>query len=193
MQKLSKGFYLGSIIGSWVMTGLLLIIGIVILFAAGVTAEDMQEANWGLIGGGVIFILLAMAVGIYGTVVGCMLLYKAWKAIQDGQPRTTPGKAVGFLFIPFFNLYWIFMAYWGFAQDFNKYVNAKSLAVPKLSEGLFLTYPILILCSAVPYLGYLAGLAEFAIAIMVYNFMVDGVNNLVGASAPAAPAAPAAV
>ncbi|MDD5313219.1 MAG: hypothetical protein PHO26_09320 [Dehalococcoidia bacterium] len=189
MQKLSKGFYLGSIIGSWVMTGLLLIIGIVILFAAGVTAEDMKEANWGLIGGGVIFILLAIAVGIYGTVIGCILLYKAWKAIQDGQPRTTPGKAVGFLFIPFFNLYWIFVAYWGFAQDFNKYLNVKSLAVPKLSEGLFLAYPILILCSGIPYIGSLAGLAEFGVGILVCNFMIDAVNNLVGASPQPAPAA----
>jgi uncharacterized membrane protein len=189
MQKLSKGFYLGSIIGSWVVAGLLLVIGIVILIAAGVIETEFKNINWDLIGGGAIFIMMAIAVGIYGSVIGCILLYKAWKAIQDGQPRTTPGKAVGFLFIPFFNLYWIFMAYWGFAQDFNKYLNLKSLAVPKLSEGLFLSYPILMLCSGIPYIGSLAGLAEFGVGILVYNFMIDAVNNLCGASGQPAPVA----
>jgi len=48
---------------------------------------------------------------IFNTVV-----YKAWEAIQNGHARTSPGKAVGFLFIPCFSLYWMFPAYWAMPE-----------------------------------------------------------------------------
>jgi hypothetical protein len=48
---------------------------------------------------------LAWLAILYGAVVQMMLIYNAWSAINDGQARTTPGKAVGFLLIPLFNIY----------------------------------------------------------------------------------------
>src|SRR5687767_6774080 len=59
------------------------------------------------------------------------LYYRAWKAIQDGHARTTPGKAVGFLLIPLFNLYWMFPALWGFSKDYNAYIERHSINVPR--------------------------------------------------------------
>lgn len=52
-----------------------------------------------------------------------ILMYRFWQIIQDGFARTTPGKAVGFLFIPVFNFYWYFVAYLGLAKDQNKYIT----------------------------------------------------------------------
>ena len=72
-----------------------------------------------------------------------ILVYKMWSAIQDSYARMGPGKAVGFLFIPFFNIYWAFRAFWGFAKDYNTFVGRYSLSVPKLPAGLFLAYCIL--------------------------------------------------
>ena len=56
------------------------------------------------------------------VVLQFMLLYRFWQIIQDGFASTTPGKAVGFLFIPFFNFYWFFRAYFGLAKDQNRYI-----------------------------------------------------------------------
>lgn len=67
-----------------------------------------------------------------------VFLYKMWAAIQDGQARTTPGKAIGFLFIPLFNYYWIFQVLPGYATDFNKFVDRHRVNAPKLSQGLIL-------------------------------------------------------
>jgi hypothetical protein len=58
-----------------------------------------------------------------GSILMFVLLYKLWSVVQDGQAATTPGKAVGFLFIPFFNFYWIFQAFWGLAKDLNRYIK----------------------------------------------------------------------
>jgi hypothetical protein len=54
---------------------------------------------------------------IPGVVFNCLILHRGWKAVQDGKAQTTPGKAVGFLFIPFFNLYWGFVAWYGLMQE----------------------------------------------------------------------------
>ena len=61
-------------------------------------------------------------VGFAGAVVTYVLLYRLWQVNQDGRASTTPGKAVGFLFIPIFQLYWFFRAYPGLALDQNRYI-----------------------------------------------------------------------
>ena len=48
---------------------------------------------------------------------GLILLYKMWRQIPRWETPTTPGKAVGFLLIPFFNFYWFFIALGGLAES----------------------------------------------------------------------------
>jgi hypothetical protein len=163
---LSKGFFLGSILGSYVLFFILYIIGFATI---GATEEPFP---------GVMFILLGFLAAIYSAVVFCVLVYRMWNAIQDGHARTTPGKAVGFLFIPFFNLYWIFQAFWGFSVDYNAYIERHSIAVNKLPVGLFLTYAILVVASVVPYLGLLPGMAAFVILIILLVMICNAVNAL---------------
>ena len=56
------------------------------------------------------------------AVLQFILLYRFWQIEQDGYAATTPGRAVGFLFIPFFNIYWFFRAFLGLAIDQNRYI-----------------------------------------------------------------------
>jgi len=56
------------------------------------------------------------------SVLQFVLLYRFWQIDQDGFASTTPGKAVGYLFIPIFNIYWLFRAYCGLANDQNRYI-----------------------------------------------------------------------
>src|ERR1700681_1097261 len=41
---------------------------------------------------------------LFSGVVFSVLIYTMWAAIQDGHVRTTPGRAVGFLFIPIYSI-----------------------------------------------------------------------------------------
>jgi hypothetical protein len=133
--------------------------------------------------------LMAWLPMMYGAVVVLVLFYKMWAAIQDGHARTTPGKAVGFLFIPLFNLYWAFQAIWGFAKDYNAYLIRHSVNAPKLPEGLFLAYVILVLCAVIPLLGLLLALVNFVILIIMVMKICDAINAL--PTAPSAAVAPA--
>lgn len=171
-RRLSKGFYLGWIIGSFALFFVCFVPGFVILIASG-------NSNGALVGAGLA--CFSFVPVIVGTVFHMILVYRMWSAIQGGVARTTPGKAVGFLFIPFFNLYWMFQAYWGWAVDYNRTASAVGFHGPPASEGLGLAYGILTLCSMVPYLGSLAGLAGLVILLIFLADSIDRVNALTDA------------
>lgn len=76
-------------------------------------------------------------------IVGCVLLFRAWNQIQDGYQRTSPTAAVGFYFVPFFNLYWTFVAEYGLARDLNNYMCRHAIQGPRVAEDLALTRSIL--------------------------------------------------
>ena len=133
-DRMSKAFFLGSLGGANLLA---LASMLVILARVSVSA---------------VFVLLALNVllVLYTAVVGLMLLHKMWAAIQDGHARTTPGKAVGLLFVPVFNFYWIFQVFWGFARDYNRYVDRHGLRIRKLPAWLFLVLPITALFGMIP-------------------------------------------
>jgi len=171
MQTLSKGFYLGSIILGFLGGAVLVGIGLAVM------ADGDEDAGTALM-------FLAYIPMIYGVVIACVLMYKIWKAIQGPTARTTPGKAVGFLFIPFYNFYWQFMAFWGWTKDYNALIQQRGLSAPRAPEGLALAICILNLVGIIPFIGYLSGLINLVLMIVFYNAVIDRVNIL--ASAPAA-------
>ena len=101
-----------------------------------------------------------------------VFVYKFWKSIQGGQPRMTPGKAVGFLFIPFFNIYWLFQVYPGFATDYNRYIREKGLAAKPLSHGLLVWMAVLVIVS-IP-------LVNWIIQSIAISKICDAVNAIEG-------------
>lgn len=66
-----------------------------------------------------------------------IFMYKCWKTVPKNIARTTPGKAVGFCFIPLFNFYWIFVAICGLAKDLNSALAQKGIQ-PIASFGITL-------------------------------------------------------
>jgi hypothetical protein len=90
-------------------------------------------------------------------------VFRGWKLIQplrrldwNEADMPTPGSAVGLLFVPFFNLYWFFVAYHGLAIRANKYMVRSGFDARPMSPGVAQTYCILLLCSAIPCFGLLA-------------------------------------
>ena len=51
-------------------------------------------------------------------------LLRVWQEIPEEFARTTPGMAAGLALVPFFHLYWQFVAFLGLYQDMNKSMEA---------------------------------------------------------------------
>ena len=62
---------------------------------------------------------------IYSGIIMFLFIYNIWKIIPAAYARTTPGKAVGYMFIPLYSFFWIFQVLYGWAIDFN--MNARRL------------------------------------------------------------------
>ena len=89
------------------------------------------------------WLILSLVAGIPVMVFHALILHRGWKSVQDGAAKETPGKAVGFCFIPFFNLYWNFVAHVGLMKEFNRLADTRGRPEQKVTEGFSLTYCIL--------------------------------------------------
>jgi hypothetical protein len=116
---------------------------------------------------------------IASMVLFYIILYRNWQLIQDGYARTTPGKAVGFLFIPFFNLYWIFEAFPGLISDTNAYIQRRALPIRLQDSGLATAFCILTLLCLVPYLNFAAAIALIIIQIILTKNLRDSAIALI--------------
>jgi predicted Zn finger-like uncharacterized protein len=77
---------------------------------------------------------------IISVLIELLLFYKMWAAISDSQASMTPAKAVGFLFIPVFSIYWALCMVTGFVEDYNSFIHRRMIKVKDLPFVLFLIY-----------------------------------------------------
>lgn len=140
-KKISKTYT--AYMFSYLCTLLPLILGVLFLIL-GLACE-----NRNLFVTGVVFLVMASIGSVVVCIISLILHFLFWKAVQPFDARTTPGKAVGFLFIPYFNLYWIFVSYCSLARDMNRAL-ADQNSEKKVNEGLALTYAILLLIPGLP-------------------------------------------
>lgn len=114
------------------------------------------------------FEIIALPFLILTTVFWCILLYRHWYTLQGLGARITPGKAVGFGFIPFYCFYWWFVSYAGLATDTNRYLNSIGVRTPRMSFELAVTDCIIsILISTI-------GLIPDIGVIMILPYMIIG-------------------
>ena len=97
-----------------------------------------------------------------------ILTYRYWQVVQDGFARTSPGKAVGFLFIPFFNYYWMYVAYHGLAIDMNGYIDRHFQA--NYNNNVRKTHPALSLIYMIMLWVYMLFTIIFGIVILSQSF-----------------------
>lgn len=108
---------------------------------------------------------------IIATIFWCILLYRQWSLLQGHGARTTPDKAVGFGFIPFYNFYWWFVAYAGLATDTNNYLKTANITSKRMSFELAVAYCVLSILECtiglIPKIG-----AVLAVPSMIVGFIL---------------------
>lgn len=136
MHKVKKGFYVGAFLagslGHWIISAITTALS---------TAYPQKRPILQML------MMPASCLTILSAVVAFILIYKMWAAIQGMGARTSAGKALGFMFIPFFNLYWAFQVYWGWTKDYNRIPERDDVELPSMPEGIGLAVCVLPLVS----------------------------------------------
>ena len=124
--------------------------------------------------------------GALAIILGILTLnifFSIWFNLMHGKmPKIRPddpsaGKAIGFLFIPFFNFYWIFFTTCRLVTRIDEQRTLRGLPATGL-RGLAITICVLVF---IPYLG---GLVNWLILIPIYSGLLQGkVNELVAVTA----------
>lgn len=110
--------------------------------------------------------LPAAAVPLLMTAYGMLsLLYWMWSAIAGEQARTTPIRAVAFMLVPLFNVYWAFHVVAGYATDYNEYLARHMISAPRLSRDLLLA-------------ALVVPIANLVIGWIALERVIDAVNAL---------------
>ncbi|GAA5496517.1 hypothetical protein Rhal01_02701 [Rubritalea halochordaticola] len=163
----------GLLLGSWIGGVVLLLIGIVMMGVMsaesyGPPADDVSIPA-------VLLMLLGAGIFCFGAILGLVYVHRAWTVLQPAGASTTPGKAVGFLFIPLFNIYWTFVAYWKWAKEWNeakpRYQSLQH--APQGSEGVFLGASI---CQCVGLVIGGVGFIQFILQLIGMKSMCEVIN-----------------
>ena len=122
-KRLNRWFKLHCICLAAVVPPTALFAGI----AAFLEAQGLKpDVTFGLLG---IIVVIVDGVFLVLTLVFALrILHKLWSLIPTHKARTTPGKAIGFLFIPLFSLYWLFVAIYGLAKALNTETGRRSVS-----------------------------------------------------------------
>ena len=83
-------------------------------------------------------VLQLSAFGFFSVIVR-----RAWASIDGGAESLSPAKAQGFLWIPFFNFYWVFPALVSLATQTNAKAEAEQNPAGRITRGFGLVIAIL--------------------------------------------------
>lgn len=151
-EYLRYPYAVGMRTGAWMLRVLLLALAIRMI--GWLPIDTRGEIIPRILGGLFIVCSIAGQILLLVTVVSFMIfLYRSWALIQDGRAPTTPGRAVGFLFLPLFQLYWVFVATFGLARAMNRFADRHRLMAPRVSILLGLAVPIYVVLASIPILG----------------------------------------
>jgi hypothetical protein len=168
-------------IGSIGTYGILFGIGILLILIGIAVGVETAEAGVSMVSIGIIILIAAQ---IYVLV----LLYQIWKYVIGESFRyglrpsiDSPGKAIGYIFIPFYNIYWMFIVYGKFARDCNAVAQAKG-KTGILTDGVGQAIPILILInfflSWIPIIGVIITLIIFILEIVFFSSSIRQCKEL---------------
>jgi Trk-type K+ transport system membrane component len=128
--------------------------------------------------------LIAIAVVFVINIFFILTLQKALNRCSPENRAMAPGL-IWLLLIPLFNVIWLFFVVINMAKSLGAEFQKRGIS-GELEPGktLGLAYAILAICSAVPFVGFLAGIGALVCWIM-YWVKINGYANLLGAPAVA--------
>jgi serine/threonine protein kinase len=154
------------------------------------TTALLVAANWREFRGHYDYFLTPCAIlsWLVGGVFWSMLHYSCWQALPEKFRATTPGRALGFLFIPLFNFYWVFVSFPKLASGFNALKRERPELPIRNLRGVGIAYAITTVLAFTLALNHPGWACVIFVADLVLTFLfylgIAANANLVIATSP---------
>jgi hypothetical protein len=134
-------------------------------------------------------LVLWLCLAAIGALASWGLLHWAcWKALPEHLRFTTPQRAVGYMFVPFYNFYWGFVSFPKLADGVIRWQVARGLRAADQLRGLALAMAIANVCNMtigfIPVAGSLVGIGSVVLFAIFYKNLTESMNQLQGGHAP---------
>jgi len=157
-----------SLTGGWIALSALAwcfgVIALLLMLDSGSRISDDEMIGIGISYG------LWFLTGLPAVILFFVWLYRAWSVVPPIDRSTSPGKAVGYMFIPFFNLYWVFRAIPGLSASTRRAQQALNPRSPGNAA-----YGFGIAAAAVAVIPYVNMLSWFF--FLIWMIMANGETN----------------
>ena len=139
------------------------------LFAQGARNLNNDAAGAGFLMMFLTIVLVAVGIGIAIQIFYCLTLSKALKEVHPELRELEPGQ-VWLLFIPFFNLYWLFVVASKVPNSLKAEFRDRGMGKSGDDYGANIGkwYCICTIASIIPFVGSFIGLAGFILWIMFW-------------------------
>ena len=128
-------------------------------------------------------IMLLLCLAGIGVLVSWGLLHWAcWKALPEHLRFTTPQRAVGYMFIPFYNFYWAFISFPKLAEGVTRWQSACGFQactqLRTLAMAMAITHVCIFTVGFIPVLGSLVDIGSVIVFAMFYKQLTESLNQL---------------
>ena len=131
--------------------------------------------------------IACIAAAVLALCVTCLffglLHHASWSVLPARYRATTPGKAVGYLFIPFFDLYWAFVSFVRLADGYNALAAEHPHWNLRNLRGWAEAKAVLYVCywtlAFIPGLASLVCVTDFIVFVFFYRGVVKNANSVI--------------
>jgi len=88
--------------------------------------------------------IMELVMWLVGLLLLLVFTNQLWSKLQDGKTKISPGKAVGYFFIPIVGIAWAWRAWAWYADDLNKFLARHAMA-PRASKKITTFFAVVFL------------------------------------------------
>lgn len=124
--------------------------------------------------GAIIGVSFAIPLLILNVILSAFLHYTCWRALPAGYRKNDPLTVSLLLLVPFFNLYWLFVAFPNLGKGFDQCLASNHLDSGMKKESLGTFYACALLAEFVTgWIPVLSGLVSFAVLLSFLLFYIE--------------------
>ncbi len=158
----------------WIMLGLMLAISVYLV----ITYQHIMERNFNwnfieflsLIGAAGVSFVFRTAIFVASLICIISLLeivYLTWKILEFENPSITASRVIGYLFIPFYNIWWAYYIIIQTNEEIEKFAKKRNIkTIHQISPKLVFSTAILAMLFFIPIIGFVV-----LIPFLILQFM----------------------